>query len=266
MNNDTQTLHGFGQATGRMHACPACRKPLPLPQNDQLVLVCATCRTETKLSPPLVPLEGMAPSLKPLIDAAAVSDQKIAAEMLRSDRDHMVANLLDDDFELKLEPESERSATVTSLIGLQIASSDSVNVTGGSHRSPVATQMLHQLDSESRVDQAKQTYNDSAGYYPRERHYPTLEAMQRLYRLFGYVAILCVFPYVGMRLLYLIVVTRDKHLQVMAEFTEFAVPLLFGCTAVAATLFALSEGIKLAMDIQDNTLRIANSSGRSKPT
>jgi len=173
----------------------------------------------------------------------------------------------DDEFELKLEPEADRIAP-TSPAGWQDTQVTATSVNAGQNRlSPAnsySSSSSTNLDSVIRSEQAKQSYNDSAGIYPRERHYPTLEAMQRLYKLFGYVAVVIVFPYVGFRFLFLLVTTKEQYLQVMAEFSEFAVPSLFGCVALTASLFAASEGIRLAMDVQDNTLRMANSTGRHK--
>jgi len=88
--------------------------------------------------------------------------------------------------------------------------------------------------------------------------------MQRLYKLFGYVAVLLVFPYLFIRLVYLVWSTDAGLLQELAVFSEFAVPVLFATVALTGTLFAAAEGIRLAMDVQDNLLRIANRGGRSK--
>ncbi len=118
--------------------------------------------------------------------------------------------------------------------------------------------------NESRSDRARSSYNDTSGVYPRERHYPTLESMQRMYKIFGYVAILLVFPYISFRILYISFTAKEDLLVQLGEFSETGLPLIFGCVALTATLFAVSEGIKLAIDIQDNTLRIANRHGRKK--
>ncbi|MFG0290840.1 MAG: hypothetical protein ACF8CQ_21905, partial [Rhodopirellula sp. JB044] len=60
-------------------------------------------------------------------------------------------------------------------------------------------------DDSFRQEQTRDRYNQSSGLYPRERHYPTLEAMQRLYRLFGYVIIATVFPYLCFRLVAVVI-------------------------------------------------------------
>ena len=172
---------------------------------------------------------------------------------------------LNEDYEFKLEPESDRTVFPTAIFGSAVAPTPASSMSAGRvYRSSTQPVVSNREELEYRTQQARQNYNDSAGLYPRERHYPTLEAMLRLYKVFGYVAILCVFPYIAFRFLYLLFTTKEQHIQVFAEFSEFAVPVLFGCVALAASLFAASEGIKLAMDIQDNTLRIANNAGRKR--
>ena len=113
-------------------------------------------------------------------------------------------------------------------------------------------------DLIKRREQAVENYNSTSGTYPNVRHYPTLESMQRLYKLFGYVTIGIVFPYLLFRLVYLLMTTKENLLVELGVFSEFAVPLILLAVAATATLFAAAEGIRLAIDIQDNTLRLAN--------
>ncbi|EMI54879.1 hypothetical protein [Rhodopirellula sallentina] len=119
-------------------------------------------------------------------------------------------------------------------------------------------------DDSFRQEQTRDRYNQSSGLYPSERHYPTLEAMQRLYRLFGYVIIATVFPYLFFRLFAVIIRAEEGLLPDLIAFSEFAVPVIFASVALVGTLFAASEGIRLAINLQDNTLRIANRNGRLK--
>jgi hypothetical protein len=264
MNQEGQTQLGFGQATGRMSVCPSCRKPLPRPESNQFVLICSYCRTETALEPPLSSMNSETFRVDLIIDKDD-KERTVGITTKTYQPEHSIeGDAMSDEFELKLEPESERVPPTSAIQGWQVnpaSASVSLDQYRPTFKSTLAST---DLDLETRAEQAKLSYNESAGLYPKERHYPTLEAMQRLYKLFGYVAVLVVFPYIGIRFLYLLVITRERHLQVFAEFSEFAVPVLFGCVALTASLFAASEGIRLAMDIQDNTLRIANSSGRRK--
>lgn len=124
---------------------------------------------------------------------------------------------------------------------------------GNEHVVATATQ-----DPGLRHEQAVENYNSTSGTYPNVRHYPTLESMQRLYKLFGYVTVGVVFPYLLFRLVYLVMTTKENLLIELGIFSEFAVPLILLSVAATATLFAAAEGIRLAMDIQDNTLRLAN--------
>lgn len=114
-----------------------------------------------------------------------------------------------------------------------------------------------ELDNSHALDQ-------NAALYPRERHYPTLEAMQRLTKLFGYTSIAIVFPYLMFRLAHLLQTTESGLLLELGRFFEFAVPVVFGTVGLVGLLFTMSEGLRLAMDVQDNTLRMANRSGRRK--
>ena len=120
------------------------------------------------------------------------------------------------------------------------------------------------LSQEQRLENSRNIYNQSSGLYPRERHYPTLEAMQRLNKIFGYIAIAIVFPYLIGRLVYLIYTTETGLLLELGKFSEFAIPLLFATVGLVGFLFASAEGIQLFIDVQDNLLRIANRTGRRK--
>ena len=120
------------------------------------------------------------------------------------------------------------------------------------------------LSQEQRLENSRDLYNQSSGLYPRERHYPTLEAMQRLNKIFGYVAIAIVFPYLIGRLIYLIYSTETGLLLELGKLSEFAIPVLFATVGLVGFLFASAEGIQLFIDVQDNLLRIANRTGRRK--
>ena len=114
------------------------------------------------------------------------------------------------------------------------------------------------------LENANDAHSRTPGLYARERHYPTLEAMLRLSKVFGYVAIALVFPYLTVRLVYIYWKTETGLLIELARFSEFAIPLLFATVGLVGFLFAASEGIRLAMDLQENTLRIANRGGRRR--
>lgn len=88
--------------------------------------------------------------------------------------------------------------------------------------------------------------------------------MQRLSKLFGYATILAVFPYLLFRFIWIVSSTEEGLLQELGQFSTFAVPVLFATVGLIGILFTASEGIKLAIDLQDNTLRIANRAGRRK--
>lgn len=120
------------------------------------------------------------------------------------------------------------------------------------------------LTEEQRFENARNLYNQTSGLYPRQRHYPTLEAMQRLNRIFGYVAIAIVFPYLIGRMAYIIYTTDQGLLLELGRYSEFAIPVLFGTVGLVGFLFASAEGIQLFIDVQDNLLRIANRTGRRK--
>jgi hypothetical protein len=128
----------------------------------------------------------------------------------------------------------------------------------------VINQEGESLSQEQRLENAQSLYNNSAGLYPRQRNYPTLEAMQRLNKIFGYAAIAIVFPYLLGRLIYLIYKTETGLMLELGRFSEFAIPVLFATVGLVGFLFAACEGIQLLIDVQDNLLRIANRSGRRK--
>lgn len=115
-------------------------------------------------------------------------------------------------------------------------------------------------DDQSRIELAR----DAFGQYPTVRHYPTLEAIQRLYVMFGYAAVGVVFPYLVISLGWVCYRAEDDLIRQLVNYSEWAVPVVFGTVALVGTLFAASEGIKLAIDVQDNTLRIANAGGRRR--
>lgn len=128
----------------------------------------------------------------------------------------------------------------------------------------VINQEGESLSQRQRLENAQNLYNNTSGLYPRQRHYPTLEAMQRLNKIFGYVAIAIVFPYLIGRLFYLIYKTETGLMVELGRFSEFAIPVLFATVGLVGFLFAACEGIQLLIDVQDNLLRIANRSGRRK--
>lgn len=128
----------------------------------------------------------------------------------------------------------------------------------------VINQKGESLSQHQRLENAQNLYNNTSGLYPRQRHYPTLEAMQRLNKIFGYVAIAIVFPYLIGRLVYLIYKTETGLMVELGRFSEFAIPVLFATVGLVGFLFAACEGIQLLIDVQDNLLRIANRSGRRK--
>lgn len=281
MNDQGDVNH----ATGREIRCTACRKPLQRPSLGQRIVICSYCKSEEFFPAPIgasadsswrIDTITMAPELPPTLSTAAQNVRCMASDEMNAGAD--------DDFEFKLEPEPNRPSSDEASAILKIAADGlhSMQTTSTGSRDPSDEFILGPLssspqifqknsieyegsrDPDSRTERARAFYNETSGLYPLERHYPTLESMRRLYYLFGYVSILITFPYLAFRFIYVFVITDDQLLQDLGEFSEFAVPLMFGCIALAATLFAASEGIKLAMDIQDNTLRIANRSGRRK--
>lgn len=251
----------LSEPTGRQLRCDECHKSLDRPLPHITSVVCANCGTSKAIPPAL---------------ASDESDLSILAASATENR--TVAGLDDDDvdseFMLRIDAGRPRAVSVNTAslamsvhaeldgkdeeYSLRFAASETVA------RSRDYATSKSQAGSESRVDQARSSYNETSGIYPHERHYPTLESMQRIYKIFGYAAVLIVFPYLGFRFLYILSTVKEGLLAQLGEFSEFAVPLLFGCVAFTASLFGLSEGIKLVMDIQDNTLRIANRHGRKK--
>ena len=93
---------------------------------------------------------------------------------------------------------------------------------------------------------------------PVHRDYPTLESIQRLYRLAGYTGVIGVFGYLVVKF-YTDVgrAPSGEQMAKLVDFVEYAVPFTFGTVVIAGVLFGASEGIKLAIDIQENTLAAA---------
>ncbi len=114
--------------------------------------------------------------------------------------------------------------------------------------------------STGAMERLQQSYGDSL---PAHRDYPTLEAIQRLYKIFGYVTVGVVFPSMLYRLAVILLFAEDPDLTTrLIDFSWFAIPWIFGAVALTGTFFATAEGIKLAIDIQENTLAIARSAKR----
>lgn len=250
----------LSEPTGRQLRCDECHKPLDRPLPLITSVMCANCGAS-----------------KAIPRALASDESERSSLAVSATENRTVAGLDDDDdseFMLRIDAGRPRAVSVNTAslamsvhaeldgkdeeFSLRAAPSESVARTTGYATSE------SRAGSESRVDQARSSYNETSGLYPRERHYPTLESMQRIYKLVGFAGVLIVFPYLGFRLLYLLLTVNEGLLAQLGELSEFAVPLLFGCVAFTASLFGLSEGIKLVMDIQDNTLRIANRHGRKK--
>ncbi|WP_286764604.1 MULTISPECIES: hypothetical protein [Rhodopirellula] len=120
-------------------------------------------------------------------------------------------------------------------------------------------------DSQPPTPNARNLYNESAGIYPLQREYPTLRATQRIFRVLAYATVALVIPELLIRFLWIVWSTQDGILNEVGQFSLYAVASLFGMVALVGTLLTASEGIELAIDVQDNTLRIANQSGRRKP-
>ncbi len=252
---------GIEQPTGRMKFCPSCRKPLPRPTKDQVILICSHCSTETSLPPTLSAVEQSSLPIRQThwdYGASPESIRSTAAPTFAATETMLEE---DDSLELTLEPEADRMVPTANVAPWPPSSLPS---SAPDYASTNSIPLVSELEAEKRSEQVKHSYLQSSGLYPRERTYPTLEAMQRLYRIFGYLSVILAFPYIAIRFLYLLVTTKQNYLQVFAQFTEFAVPVLIGSVVITATLFAAAEGIRLAMDIQENTLRIANSYGRRK--
>lgn len=150
--------------------------------------------------------------------------------------------------EPQTQPDEDRAQT----IGLRVLSEED--------RPP--TTMPSSSEAESDEDDVEDS--STVEVYPDERHYPTLEAMQRLHKLFGYTAVLLVFLYLSLRLVLLVASETPNLAEELILLSQTAVILTFATVVVTGTLFTLAEGIKLAIDLQNNTLRIANRNGRRK--
>jgi hypothetical protein len=244
---ENMMIEHFDSATGRQLRCHECHKPLERSSPEVTSIVCANCGT-TKLLPLSLAADDDFKSEFVLSDTSLRQDKRTkhaicqATASQSTDFDSAIDEI-EDEFVLR----PARGSTAQNRESFVANQSESEHVT-----------------SEYRTGQAREAFNHSSGVYPRERHYPTLEAMQRLYRVSGYAAFLIVFPYLGIRCLRVLFTTKEGLLLQLGEFSEFAVPLIFACVAFTSIMFGLSEGIKLATDIQDNTLRIANRYGRRK--
>lgn len=98
---------------------------------------------------------------------------------------------------------------------------------------------------------------------PPQRIYPTLDSLGRLYKLFGYVGVLGIFGYLLYQFIAMVWRSPEgEFLNRLVEFTEFALPFVFGTAIGAGALFAASEGIQLVIDIQENTLHSAHQAGK----
>ena len=136
---------------------------------------------------------------------------------------------------------------------------------------PKVAKADYALTDSNSMSREPQRASDSRGYtsasrspLPSSREYPTLEAIQRLYRLFGYTTALMVFPYLLYRLVAILMRGEGDIVVRLMNFSWFAVPWVLGSVALTGTLFAAAEGIRLAIDIQANTLEIARSAGRRR--
>ena len=100
---------------------------------------------------------------------------------------------------------------------------------------------------------------------PRHRDYPTLESIQRLYKLAGYVGVVGVFGYLVFMLISSVGgAEQGDRLTKLVEFFQYAVPYTFGAVLGAGVLFGAAELIKLAIDIQENTLASAQRKTQKK--
>lgn len=279
----------------RISYCPDCRKPLKLSDGSERKWQCDKCGFERNATAALayetnegVIEMGVLTSGDPEASKTSPNEGEDDLEFVthdlrldaaKSDQPHSeMANEVNDDEPtdggLRLQPIlAQQSAQHESL---QPIGSESINelaaigiASDSMERSSASASEVRYKESDEasdlRIRRAQENYNHSGGVYPLERHYPTLEAMQRLYRLFSYAAVLIVFPYLLARLGYVFWTTQDGLLRELGSYLEFAVPVIFGTVAFVGTLFALSEGIRLAIDIQENTLRLANRQGRRKP-
>ncbi|OYP29467.1 hypothetical protein [Rhodopirellula sp. MGV] len=115
-----------------------------------------------------------------------------------------------------------------------------------------------------RVDapHAREATQPMLDHLPVHRDYPALESIQRLYRIAGYVGTMGVFAYLiatGYSALHDAPV--GERLARLGEWMQTAVPYLFATVVGAGFLFGAAEGIKLAIDIQENTLAAAHQRG-----
>ncbi|MCC9657296.1 hypothetical protein [Rhodopirellula halodulae] len=122
----------------------------------------------------------------------------------------------------------------------------------------------HRLEQQQSTVKARNLYNESAGLYPLQRDYPTLRATQRIFRLLAYATVMIVIPGLMFRFAWILWSTEEGLLNAFGQFSLHAVAALFAMVGLVGTLLTASEGIELAIDLQDNTLRIANQSGRRK--
>ncbi len=157
---------------------------------------------------------------------------------------------IDDDIELSLKPAVER---------VQSASESTYGEPPRRWSEPAESNLPTSVEKYEPVRAA------AYGEYPRRRDYPALSSLRRLYAVFGYVGVAIVFAYLLIEA-GLVVYRSDGDLLVnLAVYSRWAVPTVFGTVAVTAAMLAASEGITLAMDIQENTLRAANELNRRRP-
>lgn len=194
------------------------------------------------------------------------ADQRDGLESKSNDADLLSGEAKRDEaavaLKLRLAPETEPTPELSAGMG----AGERGTTVGEGHppsisHSPRLNQPATPHHSDS--DEAEE-WGRAATLYPKERHYSTLDAMQRLTKLFGYAAIMIVFPYLTFKFARIFWMSETGLLQEVGAFLEFAVPVLFGTVGLVGLLFTLSEGLRLAMDVQENTLRIANRSGRRK--
>ena len=244
----------LGEPTGRQLRCDQCCKPLARPLAHAMSVLCENC--------------GVSKAIPRALDAEESDRSSLPVTATANETSLHFDDVDDSDFMLRIEAGRPRAVSVNTA-SLAMSVHAELDVKDGqfplrSAPSASVDRKTSSATNEYRAEKARRSYNETSGIYPRERHYPTLESMKRIYKFFGYAAVLIVFPYLGFRFLYILSTVNEGLLAQLGEFSEFAVPLLFGCVALTASLFGLSEGIKLVMDIQDNTLRIANHHGRKK--
>lgn len=108
-------------------------------------------------------------------------------------------------------------------------------------------------DLQPRQDSAAEPPPDSLAS-GNSTSYPTLESIGNLYRLFGYLIVGLAFPYLGYQLLIALFSADGDLVSRLVDFSQLAFVVFAGSAAITGTLFALAEGIRLAIDIQSNTL------------